>query len=243
MMQKLDTLTGLKQMYTNWKILCVMPWCNYKKYSKIWLGLIFFFNIAFIFGLVVDMVLCESLKQGLYNSPFYFGCPVNATKYFIIFFMRHELWKLKNLFSLLDKNITSEEDQRLMRNGIRKVQWIFMTYNILMWFVGYSRILTLLQTRGKVLIFPMWFPFGGVIGVSVFESIVANFLWLQDVSNDMYAPCFFILLNVHMKILIRHLSNIAEDQKSQGCYSDLTACIESHILILRWVYLCNCPVV
>lgn len=236
-MQKLDTLAGLKQVYVVWKILCVMPWCNYKKCSKIWLSLIFFFNITYTLGLLVDVILCESLEQGLYNSPFYFGCPVDSAKYFIIYFMRHELWKLKDLFSLLDEHITLEEDKALMRSAIKKVQWIITAYQILIWLLVYSRIIAFLQTRGEIFIIPVEFPFGGIINVSVFKLIVVHFLGFQNVTSDIYAPCFFILLNGHMKILTRRLSKISGKKKNRQFNLDLKACIENHVIILRWIYL------
>lgn len=233
-MEKLNSLDALKHLYIFWKILCVQPWSNFKNLSKTWFGFIVFMNITYMMGLTFDFLLCESWEQILHNSPFYFGAPVDTAKYFLIFSMRHNLWKLKDLFGQLDESITSEEDKLFLMMTIKKVQRIFVAYNVIMWISVYSRIVTFLQTHGEIPMLPMWFPFEGKLVVFFYQFSCWHFLGFQNGSSDIYAPCFFILLNSHLKILTRRLSKVGNDSKeSDNSYLDLVACIESHLIILR----------
>ncbi|XP_037919073.1 odorant receptor 33b-like [Hermetia illucens] len=233
-MEKLNTLVALRHLYRFWKILCVLPWSNFKNMSKIWLGFIFFINITMVMGLIFDFILYVNWEHVLHNSPFYFGAPVDTAKYFLIFFMRQKLWKLKDLFRQLDESITSEEDKLFLMMTIKKVQRIFVAYNVIMWISVYSRIVTFLQTHGEIPMLPMWFPFEGKLVVFFYQFSCWHFLGFQNGSSDIYAPCFFILLNSHLKILTRRLSKVGNDSKeSDNSYLDLVACIESHLIILR----------
>lgn len=233
-MEKISTLEALSQLYTFWKILCVLPWLNYKNLSKIWLVFIFFMNITHIMGLILDFILCESWERLLHNSTYYLGVPVDTAKYFLIFFMRDKLWKIEDLFGLLDETITSKEDKISIKITIKKVQQIFIAFNLVVWIGVYSRIITILQNYGEVPTLPMWFPFEEKFIVYFYQSLCWHFLGLQNGSSDIYAPCFFILLNAHLKILIRRLAKVgSRSEGSEKCYLDLVACIESHLIILR----------
>ncbi|XP_037919061.1 odorant receptor 33a-like isoform X2 [Hermetia illucens] len=233
-MENLNTLVALRQLYTFWKILCVLPWSNFKNLSNMWLGIIFFMNITYIIGLMFDFILCESWEHVLQNSPFYFGVPVDTAKFFLIFFMRQKLWELKDLFNLLDESITSEDDRTFMRITIKKAQRLFIAYNLITWTSAYTRIVTSIQSHGEIPLLPMWFPFEGKLVVFFYQFSCWHFLALQNGSSDMYAPCFFVLLNSHLRILTRRMSKVGNgSKKNDKCYLDLVACIESHLIILR----------
>ncbi|CAD7078185.1 unnamed protein product [Hermetia illucens] len=148
--------------------------------------------------------------------------------------MRQKLWELKDLFNLLDESITSEDDRTFMRITIKKAQRLFIAYNLITWTSAYTRIVTSIQSHGEIPLLPMWFPFEGKLVVFFYQFSCWHFLALQNGSSDMYAPCFFVLLNSHLRILTRRMSKVGNgSKKNDKCYLDLVACIESHLIILR----------
>ncbi|CAD7078182.1 unnamed protein product [Hermetia illucens] len=240
-MTDLKSYDALKCLWAVWTFHCVKPWSKYKRLEVVFFSFIVFLTVTHLLALNLELVLSESIRVSVQNFPFNIGFWAGSLKFICIYLMRFELLTLEKYFDELDDDLKPEEERIAMKALARKVHRCSIAYISFDLSIATSGIIVSLASAGQNLIFPAWYPFNYresswkfalAFTHQLVTFIILNF---QNISCDGYPMCYLVMLNAHVKALIRRLSNIGKDEtnNSPDNYPLLVSCVKNHVIILN----------
>ncbi|XP_037917618.1 odorant receptor 33a-like [Hermetia illucens] len=233
-MENVGTYRGLKQIHLVWRILCLGPWTKFIKCYYVYMSFTLGLNIFLILAITLDVVFCGEVKCILNNMSYYLAVLCKVIQYLVTLLVRKKLFQVDNLFHILDENVVLPEDQIVAKQAIEKGQRIFKYFFTACLFSIYCKIVGFLFTSGRVPILPLWSPFEQYIVMKfLYDCIIAHMIVLETVSNDMYPPICFLLLNAHLKILSQQLLRFGYEEREHPTQSNIPTLVEHHITILK----------
>ncbi|XP_037918982.1 odorant receptor 33a-like [Hermetia illucens] len=240
-MSDLKSYDALKCLWAIWKFLCIKPWPKYQKLKLVFLIFTVFLTISHLLALNLGLLLSGSTRTAVQNFPFNIGFFACSVKFACVYSMRSELLELEKYFDQLDDILKSEEERAAMRVLADKVHRYSIAYVSFDLSIAASGIIVSLASAGQNLIFPAWYPFnyrenGWKFALAFTHQLVAFVvLNFQNISSDGYPMCYLVMLNAHVKVLIRRFSTIGKDEtdNSPDNYPLLVSCVQNHVIILN----------
>ncbi|CAD7089109.1 unnamed protein product [Hermetia illucens] len=188
----------------------------------------------------MQMFFVKDLKQLLNNLPMNMSIIICLAKFATFLNKRRELIRIHLLFAKLDrKQLTSEEIESLNnRLGLcKKITFItFVMYES----VASTAAINAAFSHRKSLLFEIWTPYDyhnpPLVYWATFTAqfIIFVSLSIQNLTNDVSGPLYFIMLNKHLEIVLDRIRRVGWDKKKtqDENYQDFINCIEDHRIIM-----------
>ncbi|XP_037915204.1 odorant receptor 33b-like [Hermetia illucens] len=198
-------------------------------------------NIVTILSFLTQLFYIRDIKEFSDNFPMNITVVTCLLKFSVILKMRLKLIGINDHFAKLDsmglteRQVEKLEGLILFCNRLTSVVAIF--YSL----VSASTALNAALSNGKILMFNVWTPYDFRQSMCIywttllFQYSCFCVLSLQNLTNDLTAPLYFIILRAHLEILIERIQNVGWDptKTQEENYEDFIGCIEDHRIIME----------
>ncbi|XP_037916984.1 odorant receptor 33a-like [Hermetia illucens] len=237
-----ESVDSLDYLWLFWKIHGFYPSLKYNLLQKVHvIFIIVVVNFVIISTFVIQLFFVENLKQLLYNLPMNISLITDALKFFTILKMHKKLVGIKDYFRKLDSRISTAKHVNDIRKLIVFCKRLTLTVCFLYVSIVVSAALNAGVSNRQLLLFDVWVPYNFHDPAWVywatftfqFSCIVISAI--QNLTNDLNGPLYFIMLNTHLKIIMERLENVGWDLKKsqEDNYNELVECIKDRRIVMN----------
>ncbi|CAD7089108.1 unnamed protein product [Hermetia illucens] len=240
--RKVVTDKSFEYIFSVWKFLGFYKDDSYSFLQKVHVAFIIScVNGITILSFIVQLFFVEDLKQLLNILPMNVTLVSCMVKFIIFLDKRRELIGIHHLIAKLDsRQLTSEEIESL-ENLNKFCKKIFFITFVLFEGMVHSAAVNAAFSHRQTLLFDVWMPYDYHNPASVYwATFIVQFgffitMALENLTNDLSGPLYFIMLNRHLEIVLDRIARIGWDKGSrtqEENYQDFINCIEDHRTVL-----------
>lgn len=207
-------------------------------------------TLLFPLTLIIEVFFAQNLQQLCENLTITISDSQSNLKFVNVFFVRHELERIKCILSNLDARVRSQKELGILKSAISTAQTSFIVFFRLYTFGTTFSVLRIVLAEERSLLYPAWFGvnwknsatmYAWVISYQLFGLIVQA---MQNVANDSYPPAYLVILTGHMRALEERVKAVGKlpdgrqklnltPQEQQKCLHEFNECIKDYLNILK----------
>ncbi|CAD7089114.1 unnamed protein product [Hermetia illucens] len=219
------------------------PDLEYKLWQKGFVGfVVIWVNIGTMLSFLIQLFYIRDIKEFADNFPMNISVVTCLLKFLVILRMRVKLvGDINEYFAKLD-------GMRLSERQVVKLQGLILFCNrltsvvaVLYTLVSTSTAINAASSRERILMFNVWIPYDFRQSMWIywttllFQYFCFIILALENLTNDLTAPLYFIMLRAHLEIVMERIKNIGWDplKTQEENYKDFIGCIEDHRIVME----------
>lgn len=241
---ELNTLEGLKYVWTSWRIMGMHPFETHKAIYTVY-SVIMNFSFSFLgaMSFVINFFFVEDLKTLMGVSSISLSVITSSIKQAIIFYHKKDLLKINEILKELDqRSISCPEEVSILKDIIGYCGKLFRAYNYIFYGSYSCYVLSAYFSHG--LVFNGWIPFNwkaselNYWSAFIYQSVSMFVIIIQNISNDVYPSTYISLFKGHLRTLGMRIERIGQKDANKDLnYIELIKCIKDHEKLLKFFLL------